>query len=198
MTHVRKASLAIKDHEHKRAKTLAGEKDNQHRLCPLLRLPPELRNAIYEHSLVQASPIVVTKDLKQPHLLSTCRQVRTEAKKIWYNLNKFNVPAWDCDASLLKHFHHFIVTAGGYQGVEVSVRVHGNKSWSNLVGWCQAVFDDDALAFTFTKEGHMPANEAVIQAAHKIAMTARTWAVCEEGLADLHFLVSKLDADWLL
>lgn len=58
---------------------------------PLLDLPPELRNIIYEFALQWAAAIRVPGISHQAatSLLSTCRQIRTEASPLYYKLNRF-------------------------------------------------------------------------------------------------------------
>ncbi|KAK5698217.1 hypothetical protein LTR97_007178 [Elasticomyces elasticus] len=71
---------------------------------PFLRLPPELRNSIYELVLQQPEPVVICRRGKvwpqsqqleshQPHhamsLTATCRLIRQECGPLFYNLNSF-------------------------------------------------------------------------------------------------------------
>jgi len=59
--------------------------------CPLLQLPPELRNRIYEACLLADGVIdVADKDeIEEPALLATCKEVRNEATAIFYGGNTF-------------------------------------------------------------------------------------------------------------
>ncbi|KAK3679791.1 hypothetical protein LTR78_000167 [Recurvomyces mirabilis] len=63
----------------------------------LLDLCPELRNAIYTHTLVSHENIVVSHDLetKMPSLFATCRQIREETYAMFYSLNSFTVRVSD-------------------------------------------------------------------------------------------------------
>jgi hypothetical protein len=77
----------------------------------LLTLPAELRTQIYEDTLLDAKVIeVVTvharrqfgslpdKNWQPPKLLQTCRQIRNEARSIYYARNRFAIPRdklWD-------------------------------------------------------------------------------------------------------
>lgn len=57
--------------------------------CPLLqKLPPELRNNIYELALADDKDVSITVD-KQPGLAETCRQLRRECAGLHYSVNKF-------------------------------------------------------------------------------------------------------------
>jgi len=67
----------------------------------LLRLPAELRNAVWEYVLVEDGEIRITPDLKQPPLLLACRQVRGETLKLWYLGYYFDVNIYNLDAGLI-------------------------------------------------------------------------------------------------
>lgn len=60
---------------------------------PLLALAPELRNRIYHHALAESRELyIITEDgdaQAQPALLRTCRQIRREALRMYYNENCF-------------------------------------------------------------------------------------------------------------
>lgn len=70
----------------------------------LLSLPAELRSRIYDLALTQADYITVTPDLRQPRLLSVNRQIRKEARNIWYMSNTFDFRIYDCSDALLHKF----------------------------------------------------------------------------------------------
>lgn len=62
--------------------------------CPLLELPAELRNRIYEYTLGSLNTVWINRKpekleaaqkLQFPPLLQTCRQIRTEASGLWYS-----------------------------------------------------------------------------------------------------------------
>jgi len=68
--------------------------------CYLLELSAELRNTIYRLALVSEDPIELEDaDIPpmDPPLLKTCRQIRSEARGIFYKENKviFLVEDWD-------------------------------------------------------------------------------------------------------
>ena len=52
-------------------------------------MPAELRNQIYELVLIRNIRICIHHEYKLPGLLSTCRQTRSEAFKIYHLQNKF-------------------------------------------------------------------------------------------------------------
>jgi len=75
---------------------------------PFLKLPPELRNTIYEMALVEPEPIAlsdgprgwVSKDearvrLSGARLLRTCREIRSEALSIYFCRNRFIIGVYN-------------------------------------------------------------------------------------------------------
>lgn len=68
---------------------------------PLLHLPPELRNRIYEYALAETEVLRLTKmvgevDFASPGLLATCRQIRGEAKGVYLAENSFMIRSGLC------------------------------------------------------------------------------------------------------
>lgn len=59
---------------------------------PILSLPPELRNEIYGYALMATNEIVKIStegDDYHPALLRTCKQIRNEARPLWYATAEF-------------------------------------------------------------------------------------------------------------
>ncbi|KXL50065.1 hypothetical protein M433DRAFT_2347 [Acidomyces richmondensis BFW] len=72
---------------------------------PLLRLPPELRNQIYDEVLVQQANESFTigpKRLAHP-FLAVCRQIRSEGSGIFYANNKFRFNDPEVCIEFLRH-----------------------------------------------------------------------------------------------
>ena len=76
----------------------------------LLSLPPELRNAIYELALNESIGVVVDNRFGQPALLNTCRQIRAEARPVWYTENRFLVRIHNSKDDVLARFDEHLVT----------------------------------------------------------------------------------------
>ncbi|KXS94115.1 hypothetical protein AC578_7505 [Pseudocercospora eumusae] len=57
---------------------------------PLLRLPPELRNLVYEYALTKSDSPVDLRE-QQAGLTMTSRKIRQESLLIFYNLNTFGL-----------------------------------------------------------------------------------------------------------
>lgn len=64
-----------------------------------LDLPAELREQIYRFTLTPYEYIIITASLKEPSLLSVNRQIRREARDLWYHNNNFVAKILDCDDS---------------------------------------------------------------------------------------------------
>jgi len=169
------------------------------RASHFLQLPPELRNTIYRHVLIAKDPIIdIDPFLKQPPLLQTCRQTRSEALKLWYLSNHFAMGISHCDASLLIEFYWHL-SAVNIAGVAITV-VAGKKHWTNLMVWCRAIWEGRAHGFEMEEGsmlGEMTDEEAVMRAAHRIVSRKGSWTQCEEELAELRFLVGKIEPGWL-
>ena len=96
--------------------------------CPILELPPELRNRIYDELLIcsRAIPLTtVTRSLswRCPALLQTSSQIRCEAASVYYSNNTF------------------IVYRGNVQRSHNGDREHRKRVECGrvLVRWCQAI-----------------------------------------------------------
>ena len=210
-THTERMNMAQK---RKRQKTADGsgkqnKKQKQHQnqaitdrnktQSKLLSLPPGLRNAIYEYTYVRKKPINVIPRLKQPALLRACRQTRKESLKLWCYSNKFALRTHNCDTSLLIKFESHL-KATGVDDAEILMALYG-KDWSKLMVWCKAIWEQGTRGMNDAERSEdYDAEEAVIRAAHRIAMKADfedDWARCEEELAELRFVVSRFDGAWL-
>ncbi|KAK3617718.1 hypothetical protein LTR56_025095 [Elasticomyces elasticus] len=109
----------------------------------LLALPPELRNRIWEYVLVSPKKIVINKDTwKQPPLVRTCKQTRTEAGPMYYRQNKFAMIHTDLDfpanvnfckaaKSLVQIMKHVEMTYFGGPA--------GQANWESLLKGAKAV-----------------------------------------------------------
>jgi len=70
----------------------------------ILNLPPELRNAIYEFTVIEPHQVPITS--RQPGLTRTCRQVRSESLPMYLQRNAFKASArnWTGIDQLVKSF----------------------------------------------------------------------------------------------
>jgi hypothetical protein len=172
--------------------------------CPLLSLPAELRNAIYEYALVEKNDVEINSDLKIPGLLQTSRQIRHESAKIWMLQNNFVACIYDCDATFLKRFY----SVGGMLGdtrrdFSLGLVLHGERSWTNLMDWCEALHKGGSWCLQMDEGAAYHTDwteiEAVVAAAHELCITCRKlpWKQCEKALSGLRYAVGKSEAGWL-
>lgn len=120
---------------------------------PLLNLPAELRNAIYEYVLPKEEHAFWMADCykrKVPGILLANKQIRSEALPIFYQSNIW-VRISDLDLSCPTHWlwapdHPF----------DITVSHDGYPSWPELKVWLRAYFDDGrVLAFTASTPGQV-------------------------------------------
>lgn len=73
-------------------KPVTSDKLNQTQ-CPLFTLPGEIRNTVYELVLSEDEAVVIPTSGKRhaPSLLVSCKQVRHEARKVYYTINSFTI-----------------------------------------------------------------------------------------------------------
>ncbi|KAF7192426.1 hypothetical protein HII31_05940 [Pseudocercospora fuligena] len=169
---------------------------------PLLSLPPELRNQIYD--LILISPLgskpTITGTFSPPPLLSVCSQIRSEALKLWLSANVFSITILDCDVSLAKKFQNtFTSTSGLKEAPKMSFRMKGSPHWGNLMKWCEAVHKGDTTWFQCKKEGAKGLS-VVVTAATRMAGTPgrKGWDRVREDLEGWRHVAGMVDEGWLV
>ena len=108
---------------------------SQSKPCPLLDLPAELRNRIYEHALA-TGPTHGRQDLpisegrhNEPGLLRACRQTRQEATPIFYHRwEAFNL--FVTDGRFEPQLQHWVWTK--VDPDKLRVDYHGQLDWEDL------------------------------------------------------------------
>jgi len=71
--------------------------------CPILILPAELRNKIYDLDLVSVTAVELSTT-GVPPLLRTCKHIRREVSKIFWSSNSFTLTAESYNLELLSAF----------------------------------------------------------------------------------------------
>jgi hypothetical protein len=101
----------------------------------------ELRNRIYEDVLVDEeiddvdwdkAAIHIDGSTREPGLLKACKQIRREARKMYYSQNMFSVII--CDLKLMPHASHPIWE----DTRETEIVLGGGHDWDNLMEWLRA------------------------------------------------------------
>ena len=172
-----------------------------HNNARLLRLPPELRNIIYRYTLQENDEINITTNLKTPPLLSTCTQIRSEAKLLWTELNTFYFPIIDCNMDNLFRLKDTI--AGGEQNFYVHTQFHFHQSqpnWPNLERWCQRNCTKNIDCYQYpnpTSENSLTVVNAALAIASAAGTERASWPTCKQQLAALRKVAGSLDSRWL-
>ena len=151
--------------------------------------------------MIEEGPIYITTLLKQPALLETSRQLRDEACDILYAQNQFTILIPDCNAWL---FVRWLDMVGNddeppSRVPSVDVDTDGIPHWKNLMAWCKAGFDGNALGLLEAVEKYDEGDkmDAVIVTAHEYTADSATWEECEQKLLTLQKLAAVLDSRWL-
>ncbi|KXT16217.1 hypothetical protein AC579_6964 [Pseudocercospora musae] len=168
---------------------------------PLLSLPPELRNQIYDLILVYppGTKPTITPTFSPPPLLSVCSQIRCEALKLWLSANTFSITIFDCDVGLAKRFQNtFTATSGLKEAPKMSFRMKGSPYWGNLMKWCEAVYKGETTWFQCKKEGAKGLS-VVVTAATRMAGTPgrKGWDRVREDLEGWRHVAGLVDEGWL-
>ena len=172
--------------------------------CTLLELPPELRTIIYEYALLEPDLIRVSRSnlVVPPSLLATCRQVRSEAIKIYHSENKFSINAPDCDVDLyIKWHNHFSQYWAKQASWALGINLSGRASWTGLMKWLEWAFKRNSCAqFTPASLQKSDGVRRVTISAHRICARAkqagRLWEDVKEDLDDFHAALAAANADW--
>ena len=127
-------TLALMPCKKKVTKPKKFRRPKQRKSCKFLQLPGEIRNHIYQAALVETDEIVITKKgPSQPALLRVCRQIRREARGIYYTANKFAVKIERFEGAPLVPFSEQHAIWSG--GANLIIRMVGRPCWVNFLAW---------------------------------------------------------------
>ena len=164
-------------------------------------IPPEIRNRIYHYALVEEG-VFISRDLKPPGLLSTNRQVRSEAIKIWYLANDFEIHVNNCDASLYRAYLHNVIKPMGH-GLSAAFEERlivglAEANWEKLKEWCRMVWRGE-LIYREIEDDDVGDLWAVVSTALTIAGGSRMlpWDVVERQLRGLRYVAGRVDEAWV-
>ena len=97
-----------------------------------LTIPGELRNKIYRIALVSDGKIVVAKgQFVEPLLLRTCRQIRTEATKIYYLENEWTIDYPNWEYAMAEAFIHHVQLVPGLDFAKMRSYWRNSGSYTN-------------------------------------------------------------------
>lgn len=174
----------------------------------LLQLPPELRNQVYRHAIINPQAIAVSSSgFEVPALFTTCKQFRNETIALFYTENTFAVAVKDYDFSLLAKWENNIDTIFNSEreiadSVAEQVELVGTEdpNWSNLLCWMRKMHEGTvkyrAAAPSAFRDANL--NEVVIGVmfAMTLRMEARRWSEVEQMLDDFRLILAKIDPRW--
>jgi hypothetical protein len=108
--------------------------------CRLLNLCAELRNRIYKFALCEGHKIKITKhNFAEPAILGVYKQIRNEARGLYYTANRFNIDALDFDSAVITHLcSRLPITSDGGELDHCFELGYSPRSWANLMGWLKA------------------------------------------------------------
>lgn len=153
---------------------------------------------IYEFALVKPWDLHVMLGLKEPRLLSTNRQIREEARAMWYNENTFHFDVHDCDDNLMYRFVKHARSLGVHPKTKCTI--DDSKNWANLQEWCFPIWTGVSGKISSKHSDEMSDVATVIRAAHDIVwshrMALRDDRECLAALDGLKRVVQKLDPEW--
>ncbi|KAF7192845.1 hypothetical protein HII31_05828 [Pseudocercospora fuligena] len=161
----------------------------------LLTIAPELRNQIYDLALIEEDSIQVSSTLKEPALLSVCRQIRSEARGIWFSENQFTFRVVDCDISLLLKSFAWVQDVPGKTPL---FKLRGRPNWANLMAWCKAVFEDKLPPLNAQYQNHLATvvRPATIMT-RNLAESGSSWPSIEKNLLLWRDTAGSVDPRWL-
>ena len=127
---------------------------NNNATSRLLRLPAELRNKIYHHTLTasEGQHVELTAIKQHSALLRTCSQIRKEATDIFYANNTFVIT--DCLAQLAE-INYLVKNVGGSNKLISKVVVHIKLPKAAADVLPRALIEDQA----FQQQFHLPMEE---------------------------------------
>ena len=161
------------------------------KLPPPLSLPAEIREIIWEYTLIEPEAIRVTRTLQEPGLLSACLRTRHEAQGLWYSGNRWSINVHDCDATLLvkwmRQCRRFASTE-----VMLYAELSGGVDWARLLTWLEIDYDERDYFTNLTIRSSNKNVERIVNAAHMFLLGNRGRSFEVTSMA-VHCLMMAID-----
>lgn len=176
------------------------ELDGRH----LLTLPAEIRLTIFEMALTEEEAVIVDKaGFTCPALTRVCRQLRSEAMKVWLQANVFILEVDDFSLAVPRRWMAFLSPHDCEpETVNTALDVNPSYNWTNLLEWAMASHDDEnmvkcVLAPVRTDEG-LQRDFVILSTVCLIAMAAQgqPWMKCKAALDMFRLTLMQLDEGW--
>lgn len=181
---------------------------------PLLRLPSELRNRIWQYSLRSDDGICAVNEhenFPEPGLLSTCTQIRREAIGIFHFENEFSVTITSyCPSMAIFMFKRTDLMRRNFAPpvMRLTANMQGPPSWKNLLAWLKGVHQGNASNFTSP-----PGAKSMRNSVHRVKkneefeflsglfatthkMRGEPWEAVESILDMLRYGLQQFDQKW--
>jgi hypothetical protein len=172
---------------------------------PLLELPAELRNRIYEYAVAERRKIVVDNGVSEPPLTLVCKQVRQESIPIYYTNNKFSTKLKDWSGSTHMNLGRKNSMIHTTYGVHIP-NMYGPKKrtpcWPELLKWLECrYFQKDGLFITSPPKDlshKCPPDAFVVGGMFEMvgALKGQPWDTVLEQLEQQHQILIRLDPRW--
>lgn len=174
---------------------------NRQRHSPLLKLPGELRNLIYEYATYTDGKCQITKagGIPEPALLMTCKKIRKEAICIYYANNTAVLESISFDAAaerlffrkyevLLAHYDFELATPG--------MKFLGPPNWTNLKARLQSYHGGHS--FVASSDEKLPPTLTIVFGMMRaaMAMQSRSWEEVQSIFESLRAGLVTIDASW--
>jgi len=143
--------------------------------------------------------IRVVPQLRPPPLLSACRQIRSEARSIWYLTNIFEMEVHDIDATLINAWARHTKAIGLYfeHLSQVRWRVYDSYDWGNLMAWMKAIWAREPT-YCQGRASVFCRTTAALFGATRITEDNidLSWKECAEALDDFRVVLGQFDYRW--
>ncbi|PPJ60211.1 hypothetical protein CBER1_08851 [Cercospora berteroae] len=168
----------------------------------LLGIAPELRNMIYEYSLVKGGPVMIRPAAREPGLLRVCRQIRSEARGIWLTKNTFEYRVHGCDGRRISAFNRY---NGENLPKPIAMRFYGHRNWGNVLAWARLVHQGKGflLENAFPQVPVFSRSQETWDIVHAATMTAHNlsswpWEKVEKNIELLRTVAGRVSRKWLV
>lgn len=169
------------------------------------KIPPELRNRIYDFALYTDGYCVITQHggVPEPALLATCQQIRKEGVGVYYAINETLVLIDSYDCSTVRLCQRKLCSIWEDYGIDirrVDSILTGPPSWENLKRWAQIIHEDEDVdvcgmpQISAVDAPHLKMVYGILHTAH--ASKATSWSEVEHILEALRFGLIAYDDRW--
>jgi hypothetical protein len=172
---------------------------------PLLKLPAELRNEIYQLVLVEPYPHVVTitaTGIEEPSILHTCKEVRGEAIQVYYGQNQFEHTVLNQDSDPVAKWDNKVTSLKAAYGIrpKLSCQVADHANRPNLVKWLRRYHQGPFLRRSRPSQTlvGLLTEKAIIETMFHLVRGLRIlpWEQVEALLEEHCVLLESMNAGW--